>query len=112
MAQLWNEWKIWLPLGLLIWQAVLSLVDFALCGWDKRCARLGRRRVPERRLLGGSLLAFAATMAGWLVNTRVLRYQYHYTSQEGIHFAAFDGERLEQLFWGWLESFGFRTGRM
>lgn len=66
--------------------------------------------VPERRLLTGSLLATAATLGGWMVNTRVLRYIYHFSSQEGIHFTAFDGERLERLFFGWLESFGFRTG--
>lgn len=71
MAQLWNEWKIWLPLGLLIWQAVLSLVDFALCGWDKRCARLGRRRVPERRLLGLAALGGAAGL--W-----VGMYRFHH----------------------------------
>ena len=44
MVQLWNEWKIWLPLGLLVWQAVLSLIDFALCGWDKLAAKRGARR--------------------------------------------------------------------
>ena len=66
--------------------------------------------IPERRLLIGSLTATAATLGGWLLNTRVLRYHYHYTSQEGVHFAAFDGERLERLFFGWLESFGFQTG--
>ena len=66
--------------------------------------------VPERRLLTGSLLATAATLGGWLVNTRVLRYIYHFSSQEGIHFTDFDGERVERLFFGWLESFGFQTG--
>lgn len=66
--------------------------------------------VRERRLLTGSLAAAAATLAGWQVNVRVFRYIYHYTSQEGIHFTAFDGARLEQLFFGWLESFGFQTG--
>lgn len=90
--------------------ALTALVLAFLASAPRAGATLPGLPVPERRLLGGSLLAFAATMAGWLVNTRVLRYQYHYTSQEGIHFAAFDGERLEQLFWGWLESFGFRTG--
>lgn len=30
--QLWNLIRPWLPLGLLVWQAVLSLIDFALCG--------------------------------------------------------------------------------
>lgn len=66
--------------------------------------------VPERRMLTGTLTAMAATLAGWQVNTRILRHIYHYTSQEGIHFTAFDGARLERLFFGWLESFGFQTG--
>ena len=66
--------------------------------------------VPERRLLIGTLCAAAATMGGWLLNVRVLRYLYHYTSQEGVHFARFDAALLEQLFFGWLESFGFQTG--
>lgn len=69
-----------------------------------------RLATPERRLLIGSVLAIAASLVGWLINTNVLRYQFHYTSQEGIHFAAFDGARLERLFFGWLESFGFQTG--
>ena len=58
--QLWNLIRPWVPLALLVWQAVLSLIDFALCGWDKRGARLGRRRVPERRLLGLAALGGAA----------------------------------------------------
>lgn len=74
--------------------------NLTLPGWD----------VSERRLLIGSTAATMATMAGWLVNTRIFRYIYHYTSQEGVHFSAFDGARLESLFFGWLESFGFRTG--
>lgn len=66
--------------------------------------------LPERRLLTGSLGALVAALAGWFVNTHWLRYIYHYSSQEGIHFTAFDGARVEQLFFGLLESFGFRTG--
>lgn len=65
---------------------------------------------PERRLLKGSTLATAASVIGWMLNTRVLSHYYHYSSQEGVKFSAFDGERLERLFYGWLESFGFRTG--
>lgn len=60
MMQLWNSIRPWLPLALLVWLAVLSLVDFALCGWDKRCARRECRRVPERRLLGLAALGGAA----------------------------------------------------
>ena len=90
--------------------ALTALVLAFFASTPRAGATLPGLPVPERRLLGGSLLALAATLAGWLVNTRVLRHLYHFTSQEGIHFAAFDGERLERLFWGWLESFGFRTG--
>lgn len=28
----------------------LNLFSFALMGWDKRCARKGNRRVPEKKL--------------------------------------------------------------
>lgn len=65
---------------------------------------------PERRLLVSSLVAAGAALLGSAINTGVLRYLYHYTSQEGIKFARFDAERLEQLFFGFLESFGFQTG--
>ena len=39
---------------------VVNLASFLLFGWDKRCARLGRQRIPETRLLmfasvGGSI---------------------------------------------------------
>ena len=36
----------------------------------------------------------------------MLRHIYHYTSQEGVQFKAFEGTRLERLLTGWLESFG------
>jgi len=29
----------------------VSFIDFCLCGWDKRCARKGKWRVPEATLL-------------------------------------------------------------
>lgn len=46
-------------------------------------------------------------MAGWQLNNRVLRYHFHYTSQEGVQFKPYDSARLDQLISGWLESFGY-----
>lgn len=45
--------------GAACWVLILSLIAFALMGWDKRKARQGQWRVPERTLfltalLGGS----------------------------------------------------------
>lgn len=43
------------PAALLVWTALASLAAFALCVADKRRARAGRGRVPERVLLGFAL---------------------------------------------------------
>lgn len=43
--------------------AALNLVTFGVYGWDKRQARRGGRRVPERRLLG--LLLCGGFVGGW-----------------------------------------------
>lgn len=43
----------------------VNLAAFALCGWDKLCAKRGRRRVPERVLLGwGAAFGSAGLLAG------------------------------------------------
>jgi uncharacterized membrane protein YsdA (DUF1294 family) len=46
-----------------VWVA-LNVATFAIYGWDKRQARLGGRRVPEKRLWG--LLALGGVVGGWL----------------------------------------------
>ena len=42
---------------------VLNLVTFAVFGWDKLCARNGRRRVSERALL--TLMVVGGSPGGW-----------------------------------------------
>ena len=42
---------------------VLNLVTFAVFGWDKLCARAGRRRVSEHALL--TLMAVGGSPGGW-----------------------------------------------
>ncbi len=46
-----------------VWVAV-NLITFCMFGYDKRQARLGRGRIPERRLLGWSF-SFGA-FGGWI----------------------------------------------
>ena len=36
---------------LTVWFTALSAADLILCLWDKRCAKRGAWRVPEKRLL-------------------------------------------------------------
>ena len=60
------------------------------------------------RMLFGSTAALLGAGIGWQINAKVLRHIYHYTSQEGVQFKAFEGTRLERLLTGWLESFGYQ----
>jgi uncharacterized membrane protein YsdA (DUF1294 family) len=65
----------WLRGGLLILVGVylaVSIVAFAVFGFDKRAARLGRRRVSERTLLG---LCVFGGWPGALLGRRVFRHK-------------------------------------
>lgn len=43
--------------------AAINLSTFLAFGWDKRCAKTGARRVPEKRLWG--LMAAGGWIGGW-----------------------------------------------
>ena len=68
LAQLWGG--LWLPLALLYWIAsALTLVAYA---WDKRAARLGRRRIAEQSL---HTLALIGGWPGALLGRAWLRHK-------------------------------------
>lgn len=62
-----------LPQWLAVWYALTSAVAFALYGHDKRAARLGNWRTPERTL---QLLAFAGGLPGALLGQSVFRHKH------------------------------------
>lgn len=45
-----------MPKLILYYLLAANLAAFCLCGWDKRCARRGAWRIPERTLLLSALL--------------------------------------------------------
>jgi uncharacterized membrane protein YsdA (DUF1294 family) len=53
----------------------LSLLAFAVFGWDKFCATRGRRRVSERTLLG--LMAVGGSPGGWAA-----MFAFHHKTQK------------------------------
>lgn len=59
------------------WHAVLGIVCFAAYAFDKRAARSGRRRTPERTLL---LLGLVGGWPGGFVAQRILRHKSSKTS--------------------------------
>ncbi|EMI17051.1 membrane protein containing DUF1294 [Rhodopirellula maiorica SM1] len=70
-------------IGFTIWTLVASLITAILYAWDKRAAQTDRRRIPERTLLGRSLVG------GWpggLVAGRWLRHKTYKRSYR-IQFA-------------------------
>ena len=52
--------------------AVMNIISFALMGYDKRCARRGERRVPERRLF---LAAACFGGLGGVLGMQVFRHK-------------------------------------
>lgn len=60
-----SKWIIWVIV-------IINIVTFLLYGWDKRCARRKRRRVPEKTLLG---FAFFGGSAGALLGMSAFRHK-------------------------------------
>lgn len=58
--------------ALAVWTSVASLVTAALYAWDKRAAGRDGRRVPERMLLGWSLVG--GWPGGWIAG-QMLRHK-------------------------------------
>jgi len=56
----------------LIYVLLINLSVFLVWGWDKRAAKRGARRVPEKRLLW--MAALLGTPGAWL-GTRVFRHK-------------------------------------
>ncbi len=64
------------------WILAWSAIAFAVCGWDKRCARKGCWRVPERVLWGLSAVGGAA---GMLLGMGTFRHKTrHWTFVWGV----------------------------
>ena len=57
---------------LLIWLGVVSVLTFALFGWDKLMAKLHRRRIPEAALL---VCALAGGSAGGILGMAVFHHK-------------------------------------
>ena len=58
--------------GVFAWTIVASLITAGLYLWDKRAAANGRRRIPEKTLLGWS------TLGGWpggFITGRMIRHK-------------------------------------
>ena len=66
--------------GYLIWMSIMSLITFANYGWDKRCARLDRRRIPESRL------HLCAALGGWPGAIAGRNFFRHKTQKVGFTF--------------------------
>ena len=59
------------------WMLGWSVIAFAVCGWDKHCARRGRWRVPERVLWG---LSIAGGAGGMLLGMGYFRHKTRHPS--------------------------------
>jgi uncharacterized membrane protein YsdA (DUF1294 family) len=58
--------------------AGVNLATFAMYAWDKRAARRGRRRLPERSLLTAALLGGspAAFIAGRMLRHKTMKQSF------------------------------------
>ena len=69
----------WVLLGYL---AVMTVVTFAVCGWDKSAAKKQRRRVPEQELF---LLSLLGGSVGMYLGMQTFRHKtQHWYFQYGI----------------------------
>ena len=66
-----------LPVCATLWMAVWSLALFSLLGRDKRLARAGARRIPEKRLF---LLAALGGAVGGLAGMLTFRHKTKHMS--------------------------------
>ena len=74
----------------LLWLALLSVIGFLAMGLDKRAARRGARRTPEKRLFLFALLGGAAgSLAGM--------YVFHHKTRHGYFVVGFWALTLLQL---------------
>lgn len=99
---LFQELQRYLPLVLAVYLAVMNLTGFFLMGWDKHCAKKGRRRVPERTLFVTALLGGSV---GALAGMYVFRHKTkHLSFVIGIPLILI----LQLLLAGWLLGRSFR----
>ncbi len=59
-------------LAIALYLGAVNLATFLAFVWDKRCARQGRRRVPEKKLLA---MAVAGGAAGAVAAQRAVRHK-------------------------------------
>ena len=65
-----------MPWHLVLWYLIaINVLACAMTVWDKKCARRGRRRVPERALFTVAAFGGAAAM---LVTMRLIRHKTRY----------------------------------
>lgn len=57
---------------LLLYLLILNTIGFLICGWDKRCAKKGKWRVPERTLFFNAICGGAL---GFYIGMWVFRHK-------------------------------------
>ena len=79
-----SEWTTVPLFWVVVWYGVTSLILFLLYGFDKRAARLSRRRIPEARL---HFLAVIGGIPGALLAQQVFRHKTRKTSFQLVTWA-------------------------